>query len=130
MENKVVAHTIDGQVHKGITHDFDPGAEYFHLLPAEGGGVPVRLKLRELKALFYVKDYFGNRDYKPPLGFGATAGRGRRCVVTFQDGEVIFGTTPDYVEGATGFSLFPSDPEDNNVRLFVVQRAIREIRFP
>jgi len=33
--------------------------------------VPVRLRLRDLKALFYVKDYFGNRDYKPPLGFGS-----------------------------------------------------------
>ncbi len=130
MENKVVAHTIDGQVHKGVTHDFDPGAEFFHLLPGEGGGVPLRLRVRDLKALFYVKDYFGNRDYKAPLGFGSSASRGRRCVVTFHDGEVIFGTTPDHVEGSTGFTLFPSDPEDNNLRLFVVQRAVKEIRFP
>jgi len=42
---------------------------------------------------------------------------------------VIFGSTPDHVEGAAGFTLYPSDPEDNNVRLFVVQRAVKEIRF-
>jgi len=43
---------------------------------------------------------------------------------------VIFGTTPDYVEGAIGFTLYPSDPEDNNLRLFVVRDSVREIRFP
>ncbi len=34
MENKVVAHMRDGSIQKGITHDFRPDAEAFHLLPA------------------------------------------------------------------------------------------------
>ena len=43
MENKIVVHMKDGAIHKGITHDFDPDADTFHLLPAEGGGVPRRV---------------------------------------------------------------------------------------
>ncbi len=129
-ENKVVAHTRTGRILKGVTTDFDPGRETFHLLPAEGGGVPVRLRVRDLKALFYVRDYVGNREYDPPPGFGPAPARGRRCIVTFEDGEVIFGTTPDWSPGATGFNLYPSDPGDNNVRIFVVRDAVREISFP
>ncbi|UCF66698.1 MAG: hypothetical protein JSV80_13035 [Acidobacteriota bacterium] len=130
MEHKVVAHTLDGRILKGITHDFDPGRERFHILPTEGGGVPIGLRVEQLKALFYVKDYLGNREYDPPPGFGTAPSRGRRCVVTFIDGEVIFGTSPDYVQGATGFTLFPSDTADNNVRIFVCRDAVQSVEFP
>lgn len=129
MENKIVAHTADGRILKGITHDFDPTRESFHLLPAEGGGVPLRLALAELKGLFYVRDFLGNRAYNPPPGFGPAPQRGKKVVVTFHDGEVIFGSTPDYIPGSVGFTLFPSDPEDNNERIFVIQAAVGEVRF-
>jgi len=130
VENKVVAHMKDGTIHKGYTRDFDPSRERFHLLPAEGGGVPVPLELGQLKALFYVKDYLGNRDYDPPPGFGEAKPQGRRCVVTFEDGELIYGSTPDYDPQAPGFTLLPSDPADNNVKLFVSAAAVSRIDFP
>ncbi len=137
MENKVVAHLREGRIVKGLTHDFDSRREVFHVLPAEGGGIPVRVRISEMKALFYVRDYIGNREYDPPPGFGVRADRGRRCVVTFYDGEVIFGSTPDYdADGrpsdsdALGFMLYPSDSDDNNVRIFVSSKAIKEIHFP
>lgn len=114
---------------KGITHDFDPARDCFHLLPAEGGGIPLRLAVADLKGLFYVRDFLGNREYTPPGDFGNTSHHGRRVVVTFHDGEVIFGFTSDYVPGSVGFTLFPSDPEDNNERIFVVLNAVREVRF-
>ncbi len=60
MENRVVVHMRDGAVHKGVTHDFDPARSSFYLLPAEGGGVPHRVEIETMKALFYVKDYLGN----------------------------------------------------------------------
>ena len=130
MENKVVAHTIDGRIHKGVTRDFDAGREFFHLLPAEGGGVPLRIEVARLKALFYVKDFLGNKEYDPPPGFGTGKAPGRRCVVTFHDGEVIFGFTPDYVKSCGGFTLIPSDPADNNEKIFVSQGSVKQIQFP
>lgn len=130
VENKVVVHTLDGRIVKGLTLDLRPDMPHFHVLPGEGGGVPVRLAIDDVKGVFYVKDFLGNRDYDPPPGFGPAPDRGRRCIVTFQDGEVIFGTTPDFDPQGTGFTLYPSDPADNNVKIFVGRRAVTRVEFP
>jgi hypothetical protein len=51
-------------------------------------------------------------------------------VVTFKDGETISGTTPAYRADGLGFYLTPADPRANNVRIFVVSSAVRQVRFP
>jgi hypothetical protein len=129
MENKVVAHLKDGRIHKGLTHDFDPDEPTFHLLPAEGGGVPVRLNIEDMKALFYVKDYFGNREFVPRHRFDSAADGARRAIVTFTDGEVIYGISHASDEMPRGFFLSPADPDDNNVRIFVVRSSVRSLQF-
>ncbi len=129
MENKVVAHMKDGTIHKGLTHDFSPDRESFHLLPAEGGGLPIRLRLEAMKALFWVKDYIGNRDFVARKQFDDAQRRGRRAIVVFQDGEEIWGTLGEGADdNPLGFFLFPADPEDNNIRIFVVRSFVREVR--
>ena len=67
MENKIVVHMKDGTIHKGVTHDFRAEGSSFHLLPAEGGGVPLNVRTDKMKALFYVKNYVGNRDFVEPV---------------------------------------------------------------
>jgi hypothetical protein len=129
MENKVVAHMRDGSIHKGITNDFRADAGVFHLLPAEGGGIPMRVALETMKALFYVKDYIGNRDYNTRKAFEESRKDGRRAIVTFDDGETIWGTIPTYDPNALGFDFFPSDPDDNNIRIFVVSRSVKSVEF-
>jgi hypothetical protein len=130
VESKVVVHALGGHIIKGVTQDFRPGRTRFHVLPAEGGGVPRPVQLEDIKALFFVKDFQGDSDYDPPPDFGPAPDRGRRCIVTFEDGEVILGSTPDYEEGAAGFTLYPSDPADNNERIYVSRRAVTSIDFP
>ena len=130
MENRVVAHLKDGRIHKGITHDFDPDGAIFHLLPAEGGGVPIRLQIEEMKALFYVKDWLGNRDFVARRSFERVPGEGRRVIVTFNDGETVYGVVGRFEEKERGFFLSPVDPEDNNVRVFVVSSSVRSLQFP
>ena len=63
MEQKLVVHRKDGSIFKGVTQDFDPAQAEFHFLPAEGGGIPVRMRVNDMKALFWVKDYLGNRQF-------------------------------------------------------------------
>lgn len=130
METKVVVHTLEGRIVKGVTHDFRPGTNAFHILPAEGGGVPMPFQIDRIKALFFVKDFLGDSSYDPPPGFGPATARGRRCVVTFHDGEVIFGSSPDYEDEAPGFTLYPSDPADNNERIYVSRAAVKSIDLP
>ena len=128
MEQKLVVHKNDGTVHKGVTQDFDPHREAFHFLPAEGGGIPIRMELAETKALFWVKDYIGNRQYVARQSFEQGPRSGERTVVTFQDGEEIWGTLTGDAEGQLGFFLIPADPEDNNIRIFVVRAALKDMR--
>jgi hypothetical protein len=78
MEQKLVVHKKDGRIYKGVTQDFDPHREAFHFLPAEGGGIPIRMELAEMKALFWVRDYIGNRQYVARHSFDTSDRPGER----------------------------------------------------
>jgi hypothetical protein len=127
MEQKIVVHTKRGQIYKGVTQDFVPQRGAFHFLPNEGGGVPMTLEVEDLKALFWVKDYLGNRNFMARRRFDEDR-PGRRAVVAFQDGEEIWGTLEGSEEGS-GFFLIPADRDDNNIRIFVVRSALKELRL-
>ncbi len=128
MEQKLVVHAKDGAIYKGVTQDFEPGREEFHFLPAEGGGIPMVLRVNDMKALFWVKDYLGNRQYVAVRKFDGTDTQRRRAIVTFDDGEEIWGTLDGDTGSDRGFFLIPADKLDNNVRIFVVRSALREVR--
>jgi hypothetical protein len=129
MENKIVVHMKDGTVRKGITHDFDPAAPTFHVLPAEGGGVPGRVAIEEMKALFYVKDYIGNRDFVSRRQFDEAHRSGRRTILTFADGETMWGYQAESPDAGPGFYFFPIDERDNNIRIFVVRSSLKESKL-
>ena len=125
MEQKIVAHLKQGAIHKGVTHDFQPNDTHFHLLPAEGGGVPLRIEIDSMKAIFYVKDYIGNREFTAQNAFNTADLAERKAVVTFRDGEEIWGyLAQDEKNEGTGFFFYPAEKEDNNIRIFVVRSAI------
>ena len=129
MEKKVVVHLKEGKILKGVTHDFSPDCESFHLLSGEGGGVPVRVGLEEMKALFYVKDYVGNRDFVARRQFAEAHRAGRKAIVSFNDGEEIWGVLGEGADDdGLGFFLFPVDKDDNNIRIFVIRSAMKELR--
>jgi len=129
MEKLVVVHLKDGTIHKGVTHDFDTKGESFHMLPGEGGGVPIKIRHDDMKALFYVRDYIGNRDFVARKQFDEAQRAGRRAILTFSDGEEIWGTLGEGADDeGVGFYFFPSDKDDNNVRIFVVRSSVKSIR--
>jgi len=130
MENKIVVHMKDGKIHKGVTHDFSEASESFHLLPAEGGGVPLKVAVDNMKALFYVRDYMGNRDFVARRKFDEAHRSGRKAIVRFQDGEEVWGLLGDGAdEDSSGFFFYPADKDDNNIRIFVIRSAVKEMRL-
>jgi hypothetical protein len=129
MEQKIVVHMKDGAIHKGITQDFDPGRENFHVLPAEGGGIPRKVRLDSMKALFWVKDYIGNRDFVARRAFNDSGKQARHAIACFTDGEEIWGTLEGQTEQGAGFYFFPADKDDNNVRIFIIRSALKELRL-
>ena len=127
--NKIVARFRDGRMLKGSTSDFVPAKESFHVAEQTAGSKPTMVHVKDLKAIFFVKDFTGRPDYTPRNEFeGDKAPAGRRIRVVFADGEVIVGTTQGYQPGRPGFFMVPADQADNNIeRCYVVSAATTEI---
>lgn len=130
MEQKIVVHLTGGAIHKGVTQDFSPTRDAFHILPAEGGGVPLKIRMDAMKAMFWVKDYIGNRDFVARRDFDpARKPPGKRATVTFEDGETILGAVVEDDPSAPGFFFVPADERDNNIKIFVVRTSLKEMRW-
>ena len=130
MQDKVVVHFKNGKTQRGYTHDFQPDATKFHLLPSEGGGIPTAITMDELKALFYVKDYGSmRRQVDRAKRFGSIAPQGQKTIVEFRDGEQIWGFTEEYSANSLGFYFVPADPQENNTRIFIVNSSVKQIKF-
>jgi hypothetical protein len=130
--NRVVARFADGRVVKGTTADFLPAKDSFHLTvaTAPAGAKPMEIHTKELKALFFVKDFAGDPQRVKRNEFDPSRPpAGRRIRVVFKDGEVLVGTTTGYQPGRPGFFLVPADAGSNNERCYVIAAAAREISF-
>jgi hypothetical protein len=128
--NRVVARYANGTMLKGFTTDFNPSRDRFHLTVADApvGSRPVEVVTAELKALFFVKDFAGNRDHVEPKEFDpAGINVGRKVRVQFKDGEVLLGTTVGYQPGRQGLFLVPADASSNIVRCYIPAVAAQEI---
>jgi hypothetical protein len=130
--NKIVVRYLDGKIIKGFTQNFFPNKPTFHILlydPVKSKE-PVEVQVNELKAVFFVRDFNGNKDYhekKQLAGKGTT--QGRLIEVACKDGEIMAGTTTGYDPKRPGFFLFPLDPQSNNLKAYIVSGAVRNVRF-
>jgi hypothetical protein len=124
--NKVVLKFKNNTVAKGKTNDFFPNKNQFHL--EEMNGEIVEISIEDLKAVFFVKDFKGNKDYEDNYNDEIAAG-GRKMKVRFFDGETVVGYTLGYSPDRQGFYLTPADLQGNNERIFVVKSATEEIKF-
>ena len=129
--SKIVVRYRDGKIVKGFTQNFFPNKPVFHVVPLEGGGStpPLEISMADLKAVFFVRDFAGNKALKERkhLAEGEKP-HGRLIEVTCVDGEVIVGTTTGYDPVRPGFFLFPVDQKSNNVKAYIVSAAVRKVR--
>ncbi len=128
---KVVARYFDGRIVKGLSQDFFPNKDRFHIYPSDKpSGEAVEVAVNELKAVFFVRDFSGDSRYNERKEYlPADKPSGRKIEVTFADGEVLVGTTLGYDPKRAGFFLFPADPKSNNVRIFAVTTAVKKVRY-
>ena len=129
MRHQVVVRYKDGRVLKGTTSDFAPNRASFTLdqvPPAPDG--PAIIPVEELKAVFFVRSFEGNREYREHKLRPPTGTIGRRYLLTFTDGETMRGTALGANLSRYGFLFFPSDPGGNNKRIFVLRSAVKELR--
>lgn len=128
--NKAVVAYLDGRRLKGYIYNFSAQKDRFRLfleqdtLQREGADV----EMKELKAIFFARDFVGNTEYTESQTLASQNG-GRKAEVTFQDGEKLVGTTDAYNPQKIGFFLVPADPRSNNLRVFVITQNASQIRW-
>jgi hypothetical protein len=129
---KIVVRFANGKILKGYSQDFFPTSPHFHVRreAAAGSDPGQQVFLRDLKAVFFVRNFAGDNSYEEKKYF--VAGKmlsGKKIEVTFKDGEVLVGTTTGYDPQRPGFFLFPADDKGNNTRTFVVAASVKSARF-
>ena len=134
LKKKAVVKYQNGEIIKGWVEDFRPERESFTLFPLIEYSEEERMEINfdSLKAVFFVKDFIGNKDYKKVrtfnVDFKITPSQ-RKLIVNFLDGEHLYGTSHTYGRYEIGFFVYPIDPKDNSGRIFVVRKAIESIRL-
>lgn len=134
LKKKAVVKYQNGEIVKGWIEDFRPDRESFILFPLIEYSEEDRLEIifSSLKAVFFVKDFMGNKDYKKVRTFNVDINitpSQRKLIVNFKDGEHLYGTSHSYSRYKIGFFVYPIDSKDNNDRIFVVHSAVESVRL-
>ena len=122
--NKAVVAFLDGRRLKGYIYIFSAQKDCCRLFSHQdsdrkGEGQPegTDVQMKDLKAIFFAKDFAGDREFKESQTF-TTQNHGRKAEVTFRDGEKLVGTTDAYNPQKVGLA----DPRSNNLRVFVITK--------
>ena len=134
LKKKVVVKYQGGKIIKGWIEDFRPDRDTFILFPLieYSEEEMLEIKFSSLKAVFFVKDFAGNKNYKKVRKFDVKTkvmpGH-RKLIVKFKDGENFYGTCHSYGRYKVGFFVYPVDPKDNNERIFIIHSAVESLRL-
>ena len=124
--NKVVLRFKNGSLMKGNTSDFFPNKKDFHLTLLDGK--IIKIITEDLKAIFFVKDFIGDKN-RDKIYTGDVPGGGRKLQVKFPDGEVIIGFSQGYSSCRPGFFIVSADKGENNERVYIVNSATEKVMF-
>jgi len=134
LKKKVVVKYQNGEIIKGWVEDFRSDRNYFilYLLIEYSEEERIEINFDSLKAVFFVKDFTGDKNYKKVRIFDVElkiTPSQRKLIVIFKDGENLYGTSHDYGRYKVGFFVYPIDPKDNSDRIFVVHSVVVSIRL-
>jgi hypothetical protein len=114
--HRVVVHTIEGTVKRGVIEDADLAAAAIVLSPAPGEAAE-SVPTGKVKAIFFML----------APGEAAPAAQGKKVRVTFRDGRQVAGYSPDYAEDGPGFFMIPGDARTNTGRIWVYRAAVKQV---
>jgi len=133
-KKKAVVKYQNGEIIKGWVEDFRLDREAFIFFPLIEYSEEERMEIifDSLKAVFFVKDFIGDKNYKKVRTFNVDlkiTPSQRKLIVNFKDGEHLYGTSHNYGRYKVGFFMYPVDPKDNSERIFVVHSAVESVRL-
>jgi hypothetical protein len=114
-EHRVVVHTIEGQVKRGVIRNADLLDDAISLDPLSGVP-PERIPTARLKAIFFMLSN----------GSAVAQGAGRKMRITFNDGRQVMGFADDFSTHDPGFFLTPADAGTAD-RIFIYRASVRSV---
>jgi hypothetical protein len=115
-EHRVIIHTLEGQVKRGLLRDVDLLEESIPL-EQQLGFTPERVPAERIKAIFFML---------PPGGKQPASG-GNKIRVTFADGRQVAGFSEDYSQNGRGFFLVPADNRTNTARIYIYRASVQSV---
>lgn len=123
---KVVVHYRGGATVRGRLRFFEGVRS--SVTAEDLAGHPMTIPFREIKAIFFVKEYEGSgEDHRADRPAGVRGERGQRVAVRFPDGEVIEGSVSPFPPTGPGFYLTPRGRHGNNRAIFVPAHSPLEV---
>jgi small nuclear ribonucleoprotein (snRNP)-like protein len=134
LKKKVVVKYQNGEIIKGWVEDFRPDRDTFILFPLieYSEEETLEIKFDSLKAVFFVKDFIGDKNYKKVRTFDVVlkiTPSQRKLIVNFKDGEKLYGTSHSYGRYKVGFFVYPVDQKDNSDRIFIIHSAVESVHL-
>ncbi|WP_408629086.1 DUF6982 domain-containing protein, partial [Anaeromyxobacter terrae] len=114
--HRVVVHTLEGTVKRGVIEDADLTAPALALASAPGAAAE-QIATEKVKAIFFML----------APGEAPPAAEGKKVRVTFRDGRQVAGYSPAYREDGPGFFMIPGDTRTNTGRIWVYRAATKEV---
>lgn len=137
-QERSVVRFNDGSILKGYLRVFSPDIDEVVLREVETGEVHT-LKVDDMKAVFFVKSFEGDFDYREKKSYGIRKPTGNRVFVKFKDGERLVGFLDGKVpwekgfflsrkeNDGKGFFLLPVDEDTNNIKVFVISSSVDDV---
>lgn len=128
-KRKVIVRRLDGEIIKGYMDSRPDLSEGDTINVYSLTEELIRIPKKEMKALFFVRKFSGNREYSEVKFFESQPRiDGLWVRLRFQDNEAIEGIITNSVRFLVddGFYLRPPDPNSNNRLVFVLKIALRD----
>ncbi len=132
---KVILRFVDGKMLKGFIKDLKLDGDYLFIEDETSHQLKVRTK--ELKAIFYVRRFEGDRTYQEKKNFSGTRPNSKRIFIQFKDGENMMGFIEGEIPWQRGFFLesmkekvftvIPVDEDSNNIKILVFTSSVKDV---
>jgi hypothetical protein len=110
-EHRVIIHTHEGQVKRGVIRDLDVLANTIAIAQS---GQSEEIPTERIKAIFFMK---APGESEPPAS-------GKKIRVTLADGRQVLGFSTDFQSESPGFFLVPADVRTNTSRIYLFRSAV------
>ncbi len=132
---KVILRFVDGKMLKGFIKELKLDGD--HLFIEDETSHPLKVRTKELKAIFYVKRFEGDRSYQEKKTFAGTRPNSKRIFIKFRDGENMMGFIEGEIPWQRGFFLesmkekvftvIPVDEDSNNIKILVFTSSVKDV---